>query len=220
VAVSIERAGTIVLPCDAHATSTPAADAVEHEYEHERETEQHQPVTQRIAGTVLARQGGSLKESFMKKVSALRISLGALLVSGAVVAACSQSRPASTTPAALPPSAEESSHAPLETAQAETYARDAGLPRSGDGGTSGSAGAGAHDGGMGGAGDAGAGRRSGSATPGYSTPPSYSTPPVIPTPTNPGTPPSPGAPITNPSGAPGQDNPTPTPTPSPTPPSR
>ena len=139
--------------------------------------------------------------------SGLRLCLGALLASGAIAAACSQTSPQSTVPSP-PPLAEESTHAQVETAQVDPYARgDAGVGRvTMDGGTVGNG----RDGGMGGSGDAGT--RPHSTEPTNPANPNGTANPPNPSPpgTQPGTPPSPGSPNTSP---------TPNPTPAPTPPS-
>ena len=157
----------------------------------------------------------SMKQTF----SSLRLCLGALIASGAIVAACSH-KPAETTPAPLPPVADEPAHAQLETAQAD---RDAGVARlGGDGGITATPGTGSGSGsGMGSAGYPGStpGMGSGSSvTPGM--PGAGSGSGVNP----PGTPPSPGTPITNPSAPPTGATPPspgtpPPPTTTPTPPS-
>ena len=150
----------------------------------------------------------------MKKLSPLRLCLGALIATGAIAAACSQRKYEDTTPQPV-----TYARAPLETAQAEGFARDAGVPR-GDGGVGGTArdaGVAARDAGgpRTGGGDAGVGRQSGDLSPPTAPgAPIHPGAPQTPTaPTQPGTPPPGGIPPTPPQPQPQPPPVTPTPTP-------
>jgi hypothetical protein len=91
----------------------------------------------------IANVSGKPMKSMKQTFSSLRLCLGALIASGAIVAACSH-KPVQTTPAPLPPVADEPAHAQLETAQVEggdggvaRLAGDAGISTSVTGGDAG-----------------------------------------------------------------------------------